>query len=238
MTRGVVYAEAGAEPVVEEIVLDPPGPHEVQVRVEACGLCHTDVHVVETGGWGMPFPILLGHEGAGIVEEVGADVTSVQPGDRVVLAWRAPCGDVPLVQARRSAALLVRAARRAARTPCRRTTPLGGAPLRDARRPGDRARGLRGEGSRRASGRAGVRCSRAGSRPAPARRCGRRPSTRAHRSRSSAAAASVLPSSRVRSSPARSGSSPSTSPRRSSTRHVRSARPTSSTHPPAIRSLR
>ena len=92
MTRGVVYAEAGAELVVEEIVLDPPGPHEVQVRVEACGLCHTDVHVVETGGWGMPFPILLGHEGAGIVEEVGSDVTSVMPGDRVVLAWRAPCG--------------------------------------------------------------------------------------------------------------------------------------------------
>ena len=92
MTRGIVYAEAGAEPVVEEIVLDPPGPHEVQVRVEACGLCHTDVHVIETGGWGMPFPILLGHEGAGIVEEVGPDVTSVQPGDRVVLAWRAPCG--------------------------------------------------------------------------------------------------------------------------------------------------
>ena len=92
MTRGVVYAESGAEPVVEEIVLDPPGPHEVQVRIEACGLCHTDVHVVETGGWGMPFPILLGHEGAGIVEEVGPDVTLVKPGDRVVLAWRAPCG--------------------------------------------------------------------------------------------------------------------------------------------------
>ncbi|MFL5909929.1 MAG: alcohol dehydrogenase catalytic domain-containing protein [Gaiellaceae bacterium] len=92
MTRGLVYAEAGGDLVVEEIVLDPPGPHEVQVRVEACGLCHTDVHVVETGGWGMPFPILLGHEGAGIVEEIGPEVTSVQPGDRVVVAWRAPCG--------------------------------------------------------------------------------------------------------------------------------------------------
>jgi Zn-dependent alcohol dehydrogenase len=92
VTRGVVYAEPGARPVVEEIVLDPPGAHEVQVRVEACGLCHTDVHVVETGGWGMPFPILLGHEGAGVVEEVGPEVTSVAPGDRVVVAWRAPCG--------------------------------------------------------------------------------------------------------------------------------------------------
>ena len=92
MTRGLVYAEPGAELVVEEIVLDPPGPHEVQVRIEACGLCHTDVHVVETDGWGMDFPILLGHEGAGRIEEIGSDVTSVAPGDRVVVAWRAPCG--------------------------------------------------------------------------------------------------------------------------------------------------
>jgi len=91
--RGLVYAEAGVAPAVEEITLDAPGANEVQVRVEASGVCHTDLHVVETGGWGMPFPILLGHEGAGIVEEVGADVTSVAPGDRVVIAWRAPCGD-------------------------------------------------------------------------------------------------------------------------------------------------
>jgi S-(hydroxymethyl)mycothiol dehydrogenase len=88
-----VYAEAGVRPSVEEITLDPPGAGEVQVRVEACGVCHTDLHVVETGGWGMSFPILLGHEGAGIVEEVGESVTSVAPGDRVVIAWRAPCGD-------------------------------------------------------------------------------------------------------------------------------------------------
>lgn len=95
MTRGVVYAESGVRPAVEEIVLDPPGANEVQVRVEACGLCHSDVHVVETDGWGMPFPILLGHEGAGVVEEVGAGVTTVAPGDRVVIAWRAPCGACP-----------------------------------------------------------------------------------------------------------------------------------------------
>jgi S-(hydroxymethyl)mycothiol dehydrogenase len=95
MTRGVVYAEPGVRPAVEEIVLDPPGANEVQVRVEACGLCHSDVHVVETNGWGMPFPILLGHEGAGVVEEVGAEVTTVAPGDRVVIAWRAPCGVCP-----------------------------------------------------------------------------------------------------------------------------------------------
>jgi len=92
-TRGVVYAEPDARPAVEEITLDPPGPHEVQVRVEACGVCHSDLHVVETRGWGLRFPILLGHEGAGIVEEVGEGVTTVAPGDRVVIAWRAPCGD-------------------------------------------------------------------------------------------------------------------------------------------------
>ena len=93
MTRGLVYAEAGGSLGVEELTLDPPGAGEVQVRVEACGVCHTDLHVVETGGWGMKFPILLGHEGAGIVEEVGDGVTSVVAGDRVVVAWRAPCGD-------------------------------------------------------------------------------------------------------------------------------------------------
>ena len=63
------------------------------MRVEACGVCHTDLHVVETDGWGMRFPILLGHEGAGVVEEVGEGVTGVAAGDRVVIAWRAPCGD-------------------------------------------------------------------------------------------------------------------------------------------------
>jgi S-(hydroxymethyl)mycothiol dehydrogenase len=93
VTRGVVYAEPGVRPVVEEITVEAPGAAEVQVRVEACGVCHTDLHVVETGGWGMRFPILLGHEGAGVVEAVGEGVTTVAPGDRVVIAWRAPCGD-------------------------------------------------------------------------------------------------------------------------------------------------
>jgi S-(hydroxymethyl)mycothiol dehydrogenase len=95
VTRGVVYAEPDAEPAVEELTVDPPGPREVLVRVLACGLCHSDLHIVETKGWGSRFPILLGHEGAGVVEEVGGDVTMVAPGDRVVIAWRAPCGDCP-----------------------------------------------------------------------------------------------------------------------------------------------
>jgi Zn-dependent alcohol dehydrogenase len=95
VTRGVVYAEPDATPAVEELTVDPPGPREVLVRVLACGLCHSDLHVVETKGWGTRFPILLGHEGAGVVEEVGSEVRSVAPGDRVVVAWRAPCGECP-----------------------------------------------------------------------------------------------------------------------------------------------
>jgi S-(hydroxymethyl)mycothiol dehydrogenase len=95
VTRGVVYAEPDAAPAVEELTVEPPGPREVLVRVVACGLCHSDLHIVETKGWGSRFPILLGHEGAGVVEEVGSDVTSVAAGDRVVIAWRAPCGECP-----------------------------------------------------------------------------------------------------------------------------------------------
>jgi S-(hydroxymethyl)mycothiol dehydrogenase len=95
VTRGVVYAEPDAAPAVEELTVDPPGPREVRVRVLACGLCHSDLHVVETKGFGTRFPILLGHEGAGVVEEVGSEVTLVAPGDRVVVAWRAPCGECP-----------------------------------------------------------------------------------------------------------------------------------------------
>ena len=95
MTRGVVYAEPDAPLTVEEVTVDSPGRREVLVRVQACGLCHSDLHIVETKGWGSRFPILLGHEGAGVVEEVGSEVTSVAPGDRVVVAWRAPCGECP-----------------------------------------------------------------------------------------------------------------------------------------------
>jgi S-(hydroxymethyl)mycothiol dehydrogenase len=95
VTRGVVYAEPDAAPSVEELTVDAPGAREVVVRVHACGLCHTDLQYVETKGYGSRFPILLGHEGAGLVEEVGSDVTMVAPGDRVVIAWRAPCGECP-----------------------------------------------------------------------------------------------------------------------------------------------
>ena len=71
--------------------LPDPGPGEARVRVQACGVCHTDLHYRE-GGIGEDFPYLLGHEAAGVVEAVGDGVTGVAPGDFVILNWRAVCG--------------------------------------------------------------------------------------------------------------------------------------------------
>jgi S-(hydroxymethyl)mycothiol dehydrogenase len=89
--RGVV-ARAAGEPVSIETVLVPdPGPGEALVEIEACGVCHTDLHYRE-GGISNDFPFLLGHEAAGTVVEVGTGVVSVKPGDFVVLNWRAVCG--------------------------------------------------------------------------------------------------------------------------------------------------
>jgi S-(hydroxymethyl)mycothiol dehydrogenase len=88
-----VVARAKGEPVsIETINVPDPGPGEALVRVQACGVCHTDLHYRE-GGINDDFPFLLGHEAAGVVEAVGDDVTSVAPGDFVVLNWRAVCGN-------------------------------------------------------------------------------------------------------------------------------------------------
>jgi S-(hydroxymethyl)glutathione dehydrogenase/alcohol dehydrogenase len=76
---------------ITEVELAPPGPHEVLVRYGASGVCHSDLHVVD-GEWSAPFPIVLGHEGAGVVEAVGAGVEHVAPGDHAVLSWWYPCG--------------------------------------------------------------------------------------------------------------------------------------------------
>ena len=89
---GAVVRAPGEAPRVEPIVIDAPGPGEVLVRIVASGVCHSDAWAVEHGNWGSPFPMLLGHEGAGLIEEVGAGVTSHAPGDPVVLVWAAPCG--------------------------------------------------------------------------------------------------------------------------------------------------
>jgi S-(hydroxymethyl)mycothiol dehydrogenase len=90
--RGVV-ARAKGEPVsIETIVVPDPGPGEALVRVQACGVCHTDLHYRE-GAINDDYPFLLGHEAAGIVEAVGGGVTQIAPGDFVVLNWRAVCGE-------------------------------------------------------------------------------------------------------------------------------------------------
>jgi S-(hydroxymethyl)mycothiol dehydrogenase len=87
-----VVAPAKGEPVrVTEILVPDPGPGEARVRVQACGVCHTDLHY-KMGGIGDDFPYLLGHEAAGVVEAVGDNVTEVAPGDFVILNWRAVCG--------------------------------------------------------------------------------------------------------------------------------------------------
>ncbi len=89
--RGVVARSLKAPVEVTEIVVPDPGPGEVTVDVEACGVCHTDLHYRE-GGINDEFPFLLGHEAAGVVDQVGPGVTEVAPGDFVVLNWRAVCG--------------------------------------------------------------------------------------------------------------------------------------------------
>jgi S-(hydroxymethyl)mycothiol dehydrogenase len=87
-----VVATAKGEPVrIESVIVPDPGAGEAVVRVQACGVCHTDLHYRQ-GAINDDFPFLLGHEAAGIVEAVGPDVTSVEPGDFVVLNWRAVCG--------------------------------------------------------------------------------------------------------------------------------------------------
>jgi len=89
--QGVVLAAPG-EVALEEILVDEPGPGEVRVRIDATGVCHSDLHAIEEDGWGHALPLLLGHEGAGTVERVGEGVVGLADGDRVVLGWHTACG--------------------------------------------------------------------------------------------------------------------------------------------------
>jgi S-(hydroxymethyl)mycothiol dehydrogenase len=89
--RGVIARAKGAPVTIEHVVVPDPGPGEAIVKIQACGVCHTDLHYRE-GGINDEFPFLLGHEAAGIVESVGEGVTNVRPGDYVILNWRAVCG--------------------------------------------------------------------------------------------------------------------------------------------------
>ena len=90
--KGVVALEKDAPVSMETILVPDPGPGEALVQIQACGVCHTDLHYRE-GGINDEFPFLLGHEAAGLVEAVGPDVTSVESGDFVILNWRAVCGE-------------------------------------------------------------------------------------------------------------------------------------------------
>jgi len=90
--HGVIVRSKGAPVELTQIVIPDPGPGEVVVDVETCGVCHTDFHYKE-GGISDDFPFLLGHEAAGRVSVIGAGVTHVAVGDFVVLNWRAVCGD-------------------------------------------------------------------------------------------------------------------------------------------------
>jgi len=89
--RGVVARGKGEPVEVTTVLIPEPGPGEALVRVQACGVCHTDLHY-KRGGIGDDFPYLLGHEAAGVVEATGPGVTDVAPGDFVILNWRAVCG--------------------------------------------------------------------------------------------------------------------------------------------------
>ncbi len=91
IVQGVIAREKGAPVEVTTILVPDPGPGEALVRVQASGVCHTDLHYRQ-GGIGDDFPYFLGHEAAGVVEAVGNDVTDVAPGDFVILNWRAVCG--------------------------------------------------------------------------------------------------------------------------------------------------
>jgi S-(hydroxymethyl)mycothiol dehydrogenase len=90
--QAVIARSKGAPVTVETINVPDPGPGEAVVQIQACGVCHTDLHYRE-GGINDDFPFLLGHEAAGVVEAVGEGVVNVAPGDFVILNWRAVCGN-------------------------------------------------------------------------------------------------------------------------------------------------
>ena len=100
--RAAVLREPGAPRRVETILLDPPRAGEVLVRVAAAGVCHSDLHLADgelgDGRW----PIVLGHEGAGVVEAVGPASTHVAPGDRVAFCFVPSCGRCPQCRAGRT----------------------------------------------------------------------------------------------------------------------------------------
>jgi len=89
--KAAVLRTPGKPLAIEALSLADPRAHEVRLRIGATGLCHSDLHVIE-GDMAVPLPVVLGHEGAGVVEAVGAGVTRVKRGDHVALSWAPECG--------------------------------------------------------------------------------------------------------------------------------------------------
>jgi len=90
--QAVVFTEPSAPIEFTEVELAAPGPGEVRVKIAAAGVCHSDLHV-KRGEWDAPAPLVMGHEGSGVVTELGEGVTSLAVGDHVVLSWVPPCGE-------------------------------------------------------------------------------------------------------------------------------------------------
>jgi S-(hydroxymethyl)glutathione dehydrogenase / alcohol dehydrogenase len=96
--RAAVAYEPNTPLVVEDVDLGRPGPRDVLVKLMASGVCHSDWHILK-GEWGTAqFPLILGHEGAGVVEAVGADVSRLRVGDHAILSWRTSCGTCEMCQ--------------------------------------------------------------------------------------------------------------------------------------------
>lgn len=91
-SRAAILFEVGQKLEVREVDVQDPGPGEVRIQMVAGGVCHSDLHVM-TGHLSAPLPAILGHEGAGIVADIGAGVTSLRPGDHVIPLWRLSCGE-------------------------------------------------------------------------------------------------------------------------------------------------
>ena len=125
VTRAALL-EAPGRLGVAEVAFEGPDPGQILVRMKAAGVCHTDKHLHDSpDGWGRPFPMLLGHEGAGVVEAVGAGVEGIADGDHVAIGCRVPCGGCP--QCRRGHARLCQSS--AARAPVIEPAAGGGAVL-------------------------------------------------------------------------------------------------------------
>lgn len=96
--KAVVFRSSDRSISIEDVHLADPGPGEVRVRIAAAGVCHSDLHV-RRGEWPVPTPMVMGHEGSGVVTAVGSGVTHLVEGDHVVLSWVAPCGTCRYCQA-------------------------------------------------------------------------------------------------------------------------------------------